>query len=201
MEAPDFHLVKITEDYNIVNYIAENGFKSVAFEEKFMTVDQYLHLKEKLPEVEFIPGSSIINKIKQIKTPEELEGYKKSCEVTCAIQKEFFDNLKEGMTEIEMNAFIHAAAKRHGAEGHMFEPITLIGSNASLCHGFPTERKLQKGDFVLLDMGVIYNGYMSDVTRTAVFGKASDKQKEIYETSINGIGESVNHVGAVTIKS
>ena len=194
MEAPDFQLVKITDDYNIVNYIAEYGFKRVAFEEKFMTVEQYLNLKAKLPEVEFVPGSAIVNKIKQIKTPEELEGYRKSCEVTCAIQKEFFDNLKEGMTEIEMNAFIHAAAKRHGAEGHMFEPITLIGSNASLCHGFPTERKLQKGDFVLLDMGVIYNGYMSDVTRTAVFGEASDKQKEIYEIVRYAQKESIKRI-------
>ena len=181
MEAPDFRLVKITENNNIVNYIAENGFKRVAFEETFMTVSLYLDLLKKLPEVEFVPGSEMLNKIRQIKTAEEIEGYKKSCEVTCAIQKEFFDYIKVGITEIEMNNFIHAAAKRHGAEGHMFEPITLIGPNASLCHGFPTERKLEEGDFVLLDMGVIYQGYMSDVTRTAVMGKASDKQKEIYE--------------------
>ncbi len=181
IEAPDFQLVKITSDYNIVNYIAEKGFKRVAFEEQFMTVANYMNLKNNLPDVEFVPGSAIVNKIRQIKTPEELEGYRKACEVTCAIQKEFFDNVKIGMSEIEMNTFIHAAAKRHGAEGHMFEPITLIGPNASLCHGIPTERRLQEGDFVLLDMGVIYNGYMSDVTRTAVMGKASDKQKEIYE--------------------
>lgn len=181
MECPDFQLVKITDDYDIVNYIAEHGYKRVAFEEKFMVVAEYMRLKEQLPEVEFVPGSTMVNKIRQIKTAEEIEGYRKSCEVTCAIQKEFFDSIKVGMTEIEMNAFIHAAAKRHGAEGHMFEPITLIGSNSSLCHGFPTERRLEEGDFVLLDMGVCYKGYFSDVTRTAVMGKASDKQKEIYE--------------------
>lgn len=181
MESPDFQLIKITHNYTIVDYIKEKGFKRIAFEEKVMTVAEYLNLRDKLPEVEFVPGSAMINKIRQIKTAEEIEGYKKSCQVTNKIVEEFFDYIKVGMTEIEMNHFIHAAAKRHGAEGHMFEPITLIGPNCSLCHGNPTERKLQEGDFVLLDMGVSYKGYFSDVTRTAVMGKASDKQKEIYE--------------------
>lgn len=181
LEAPEFDLVKIGNDYTIIDYIREKGFKRVAFEEKIMTAGTYLNMKEKLPEVEFVFGSNIINKIRQIKTAEEIEGHKKSCEVTNKIVEDFFNHAKVGMTEKELNDFVLETSIKYGAEAQQFDPITLIGPNSSLCHGKPTDRKLQEGDFLLLDMGIVYNGYASDVTRTAVMGKASEKQKEIYE--------------------
>lgn len=181
IESPEFPLIKLKHDYSIGDYLQERGFKRIAFEEKFMTAETYLQLKKQLPEAELIFGSKLISKIRQIKTAEEIAGHKKSCEVTNQIVKEFFEFAKVGMTEKELNEFVLECASKHGAEGHFFSPITLTGPNACLCHGNPTERKLQEGDFLLLDMGVMYNGYASDVTRTAVMGKASEKQKEIYE--------------------
>lgn len=181
LEAPEFQLVKIGHTYTIADYLKEKGFKRIAIEERFLTAEFYLNLKEQLPDAELVFGSKIISKIRQIKTAEEIEMYRQSCEVTNKIVEEFFAFAKAGMTEIELNDFIVESAKRHGAEGHHFAPITLTGQNCSLCHGNPTERKLQEGDFLLLDMGVVYKGYASDVTRTAVIGKASEKQKEIYE--------------------
>ena len=181
LESPDFKLVKLTYTYSIIDYLRESGFKKVAFEEKTMTAAEYLNLKTELPDVEFVFGAGILAKVKQIKTAEEIEAYKKSCEVTNAIVKDFFEYAKLGMTEKQLHEFILERAKFYGAEGHMFSPITLVGENSSLPHGNPTDRELREGDFLLLDMGVVYNGYPSDVTRTAVMGKASDKHKEIYE--------------------
>lgn len=193
IESPEFPLIKLHKDYTIVDYLKEKGFKKIAFEEKFVTAELYLMIKEAIPDVELIFGSEIIGKIRQIKTAKELAGHKKSCEVTNQVVKEFFEYAKVGMTEKELNDFVLDCAKKHGAEGHVFSPITLTGPNACLCHGNPTERKLQEGDFLLLDMGVMYQGYASDVTRTAVMGKASDKQKEIYEI--------VRHAQEVAIKN
>ena len=67
-----------------------------------MTVAEYLNLKAKLPEVEFVYGAGMLAKVKQIKTPEEIAGHKKSCEVTNAIVKDFFEYAKVGMTEKEL---------------------------------------------------------------------------------------------------
>jgi len=193
-ESPDFRLVKLTYSYTILDYIKENGFKKVAFEESTMTAAEYLNLKAKLPEVEFVYGAGLLAKVKQIKTPEEIAGHKKSCEVTNAIVKDFFEYAKVGMTEKQLFEFVLERSKFYGAEAQNFQPIVLIGENASLPHGNPTDRVLKDGDFLLLDMGVIYKGYASDVTRTAVMGKASDKQKEIYEIVRYAQKESIKQI-------
>ncbi len=54
------------------------------------------------------------------------------------------------------------------------------GVNSSMPHAVPTSKKIEAGDFVTMDFGCVYEGYCSDMTRTVVVGKASDKQKEIY---------------------
>ena len=60
--------------------------------------------------------------------------------------------------------------------------LVLSGPKAASPHGTPGNRKIQKGDFVLFDLGVIYEGYCSDITRTVAFGEITEEQEEIYET-------------------
>ena len=72
--------------------------------------------------------------------------------------------------------------KMHGASGISFDPIVASGRNSSMPHAIPSNKKLEVGDFVTLDFGCKYNGYCSDMTRTVVIGKASDRQKHIYDT-------------------
>jgi Xaa-Pro dipeptidase len=60
--------------------------------------------------------------------------------------------------------------------------MVLTGVNGASPHGTPGQTKIQKGDFVLFDLGVIVDGYCSDITRTVAYGDINDKQKEIYDT-------------------
>lgn len=179
-EAPDFQLVKLGRDYHLSDYLRERGYRRAAIEENCMTAAEYRGLCEKAPRTELVYGAELVNRLRQIKTPEEIELHRKSCEMTNRIVEEFFRFAKVGMTEIELNDFILSAVRRHGADSCFFDPITLTGPNSAMCHGKPSERKLEEGDFLLLDMGVNYKGYASDVTRTAVMGEAGEKQKEIY---------------------
>ncbi len=72
--------------------------------------------------------------------------------------------------------------KKKGAEKMAFDTMVLSGPKTASPHGTPGERKIQKGDFILFDLGVVYEGYCSDITRTVAFGEPSEKQREIYET-------------------
>lgn len=181
LECPDYTLVKLNKDHTIVDYIRESGYRCIAVEETFMTLQTYQMIRQALPEVEIVYGFDLVNAIRMIKFPHELELYEKSTQITNAIIKEFFEFVRPGLTEIELNDFILAAVRRHGADNCFFDPITLTGPNSSMCHGKPSDRILQAGDFLLLDMGVNYKGYASDVSRTVVVGKASERQKEIYQ--------------------
>ena len=180
LECPDYELVKLSKDYTLVDYLRDQGFRRVAVEETFITLQLCDQIRRALPDVELVYGFQMVNSIRMIKFADEIQLHKESCEITNRIVEEFFQYVRPGMTEIQLNEFILAAVRRHGADNCFFDPITLTGPNTSLNHGKPSNRQVQVGDFILLDMGVNYKGYASDVTRTAVMGPASDKQKEIY---------------------
>ena len=68
-----------------------------------------------------------------------------------------------------------------GAEGTSFDTIAASGIHSSMPHAVPTDKVLEEGDFLTMDFGCLVNGYCSDMTRTIVYGRADEKQKEIYD--------------------
>jgi Xaa-Pro aminopeptidase len=90
--------------------------------------------------------------------------------------------IRVGMTEKELCAELIYCLYKNGAEGLSFAPIVVAGPNSSMPHGVPGERKLQPGDFITMDFGVLYKDYCSDMTRTVALGYATDEMKRVYET-------------------
>lgn len=90
--------------------------------------------------------------------------------------------IKEGKTELDVLAAIEFALKKKGITAMAFSTMVLTGANGASPHGNPGLTKIKKGDLVLFDLGVVVNGYCSDITRTVAFGDINDKQKEIYDT-------------------
>ncbi|WP_027410169.1 M24 family metallopeptidase [Anoxybacteroides tepidamans] len=90
--------------------------------------------------------------------------------------------IAEGKTELEIIAAIEYELKKQGVREMSFATMVLTGQKTADPHGTPGLAAIQKGDFVLFDLGVVLDGYCSDITRTVVFGKPSDEQKRIYET-------------------
>jgi Xaa-Pro aminopeptidase len=84
------------------------------------------------------------------------------------------------MTELEAAAELEYFMKKEGAEDLGFNTIIASGLNSSMPHAIPSEKPFEEGDFITFDFGCKYKGYRSDMTRTVVLGKASEKQKEIY---------------------
>ena len=85
------------------------------------------------------------------------------------------------MTEKELAAELVYCLLKNGGEGLSFEPIVVSGPNSSLPHGVPGDRKLQKGDFITMDFGVMYQGYCSDMTRTVALGYATEEMRQVYD--------------------
>lgn len=77
-------------------------------------------------------------------------------------------SVKEGMTELDLTAEFEYLIRKFGAEGPSFSTTVLSGDKSSLPHGSPDRKIINKGDFLLIDMGVIIDGYCSDITRTFV---------------------------------
>ncbi len=161
--------------------IAEFGITNMGYEENYLTVGEFLGYESKL-NVKLVPLCGPINSFRDVKEEWELERMRKAQDITDAAFTEVLTRIKLGMTEKELCAELIYCLLKNGGEGLSFDPIVVSGPNTSRPHGVPGERKLQEGDFVTMDFGVIYQGYCSDMTRTIALGYATDEMKKVYNT-------------------
>ena len=126
----------------------------------------------------FVNGDSISQGCRMIKTKKELDYMALAAEVTRRAFAAGFRTLREGISPGELGRTISAAHMRLGAPGY---GAVSFGPNAAFPHGSSMERSLKPGDVVLVDGGCRVEGFQSDVTRTVVFGKPSEKIKQVWD--------------------
>ncbi len=95
--------------------------------------------------------------------------------------------IRPGVTEMEVISTIEFEMKKKGVREMSFDTLVLFGANSADPHGVPGDRVIQEGDFVLFDLGVVWKGYCSDITRTFVYGEASEEQQTIYQTVLQAL--------------
>ena len=153
----------------------------IGLEGDFISINLYDQISSTLNHVKFEKIDDIIGKIAAVKDVHEIESLKTAIEITDKVFDLIIPELKVGAVEKEIAAKISYLFKMNGAEGDSYESIIGSGYLGALPHARPTEKKFEKGDFVVMDFGALYNGYHADMTRTVVIGEATDKHKEIYE--------------------
>ena len=182
-QATDFEIIDYRKDglfFTLNNIMKEENARNIGFEDNIFTYKEYIQFREKLHNVKLISLGDIIERIRMIKDEKELEYIKKAASIGDLAYKHILEFVRPSMTEKEIAFEIENCMKKNGAEKLSFDTIVASGINSSLPHAIPTDKKIEEGDFVTLDFGCIYKGYCSDMTRTFVFGKANQKQKEIY---------------------
>lgn len=156
------------------------GFR-MGYEDESLLCSQFEKLREQLPVKFWIPLRGRTGALRRVKSEEELKYLAKAEAIGDRAFAKILTILKPGMTELEVAAELEYQMKKEGAEDLSFPTIVASGLNSSMPHAIPGEKKLEEGDFVTMDFGCKYRGYCSDMTRTVVLGKASEKQKEIYQ--------------------
>ena len=153
---------------------------TLAIEKDFLTVSRLEQLKKEFTEITFSDVAPKIQSMKLIKTTDEIQKMIEAGKWADKALEIGFKAIKEGVQEQEIVAEIEYELKKMGIKNMSFETMVLTGDNAASPHGVPGNRRIQKNDLVLFDLGVVHNGYTSDVTRTVAFGEPDDKAKEIY---------------------
>lgn len=133
----------------------------------------------------------IIEHMRMIKSDYEIEKIRASQEVTEAAFNYILPKISEGVTEKDLALDIEFFMRKQGAESVAFDLIVVSGKNSSLPHGVPSDKRVQRGDFITMDTGAVLDGYHSDMTRTVALGSVTEEQREIYNlvlrAQINGI--------------
>lgn len=156
--------------------------KKVSFEKEVVTYarsEAFLNLFD-APEI--INAEDRLNDMRVCKSPEEIEIMRRAAKMADYGVEIGVAALKEGISEMEVLATIEYELKKQGVREMSFATMVLFGEKGGDPHGNPGDRTLKAGDLVLFDLGVVLDGYTSDITRTVAFKSISDKQREIYET-------------------
>ncbi len=157
-----------------------NGKKNVGFESQYLSVSMFENLKKLFPSASFVSKRSVIETIAAVKEESEIEAMKQAAAITDKVFKKVLLALKPGVRELDIAAEISYWHQRMGADGDAFESIVASGPRGALPHGRATEKKIRPGEFVTLDFGCKYKGYNSDLTRTVVVGKPTERGRRIY---------------------
>jgi Xaa-Pro dipeptidase len=136
------------------------------------------HLHAAAPGFECVSADPLTIACRGRKSQHELELMRLACEATCDVFRAVFASLKEGMSQDDIGRLVEAGFSKMGLHGGA---LVLLGASAALPHGTLQPQKLKEGDVVLIDGGCAVDGYQSDVTRTGVFGKPSEKVASVYE--------------------
>ncbi|MDR0855732.1 MAG: Xaa-Pro peptidase family protein [Christensenellaceae bacterium] len=169
-----------------------DGKSKLFYEEERVKKCEYTEISAALKAVfgadkpKLAKGEKLFTEAKSVKTEAEINNIKSAQRITDRVFWEITTGrngkgiLKDGITEKDVKNFIDCEFIKAGAE-NAFDTIVAFGERAALPHAHPSDRKLKKGDCILIDFGAKYNGYCSDMTRTFVYGYATEEFKAAYK--------------------
>lgn len=165
----------------IGDILASHGVSTVSFEEAALTVKELSAIKDGAgKKIKFEPGAQLVEELRLIKDEGEVREIKNACLKADAAFKRFLNHVKPGVTEKKLRTLLDIELLSSGVEKTAFDSIVASGPNGAFAHAKPSDRKVRKGDFIVLDFGVRLNGYHSDMTRTIFVGKPDAEDRKRY---------------------
>ncbi|MCM3741874.1 Xaa-Pro peptidase family protein [Oceanobacillus luteolus] len=193
------NIIPISDEQNpfeVLQQHTSSGVVKVGLEKKAVNVFRYEAFQQIFPEAAFTDVQPFIDSARKKKSRSEVEKMQLAIDIIEKVLEEGIKKVKVGMTESELVGELELLMRKFGADGPSFSTIVLAGEKSALPHGTPGDRTINHGDFLLIDFGVIKDGYCSDITRTFVIGEASEKQKEIYNIVLQSTNTGIDAVQA-----
>ena len=164
----------------VAKMVLDAGVRGLVVE-ACMTLDEYFPLKEKLGDVCVTYEQEYFIEQRMIKDADEIACIRRAIEIAETAFGQTVDMMKIGMTERDISDEFAYRANRAGADKLAFDTIAGSGPRGALAHAFPTERVVEDGDMVVIDLGVFHQGYCSDMTRTVLFGNVTPEHQRIFD--------------------
>ncbi len=159
---------------------ASVGARRIGVEAALMPYAVWRRLEEAAPDVELVPVEGWIEADRAIKEPAELERVAAACAVADRALAGLLPSIRPGATEHDLALDLEWRLRTGGAEAVAFDPTCLVGPNAALPHGSPSDAPVRAGEVVLFDFGAQVGGYRSDMTRTLFVGEPAERDLAVY---------------------
>jgi Xaa-Pro aminopeptidase len=165
-------------------YARQFGAETVGFESEHVSVTTSKLLEKEFAGIGLVPIDGLVSPLRMVKSEVEIAKMREACALADACYSNALRMIQPGVAEYDIALDIEFYFRRHHAE-IAFPPIVVSGERSARPHGAPSEKKLDRGDFVTMDFGAKVDGYCSDLTRTVIVAEASDRQISVYEAVLN----------------
>ena len=205
VQAPSYRIFQITNNTAdwFPRLVAEMGLSRLDFEAKDITFAFYRQLSDILNKaqsrLQLVPVDGLVESVRMIKEPEEIELITRAAEITDSAIAYIEGVIRIGMTEKEVAWEIEKFLREHGSQALPFDVIVASGPNSALPHAKPSQRQINAGDPIMIDIGASAGGYGSDLTRTICSGVPDDTFRKVYDTvlkaqltALDGIREGMS---------
>jgi Xaa-Pro aminopeptidase len=154
----------------------------IGFEDAWLSVRSHERLRDAAgAEVELTGASGAVEKLREVKEPNELEAMRAAAAIADQAYAELAERGIDGRTEKEIAAHLEVRMRELGAEDRSFPAIVASGAHGALPHAEPRDVPVERDSFMIVDMGCVVDGYCSDCTRTFATGSVGDEATAVYE--------------------
>lgn len=186
-------------DKGIYEYCKQQNISEIFIEASQISLTRHKYLSELFEDIDISKENKLdikLSEMRAVKSKAELEYIKQAQNLTEQTLDYILPRISVGRTEREVMLDMEFFMRGLGADGVSFDFIVVSGKNSSLPHGVPTDKKIEKGDFVTMDFGAVVNGYCSDMTRTVAVGNITDEQKLVYDTTLKAQLSAIDAIKA-----
>jgi Xaa-Pro aminopeptidase len=170
-------------DRGLRGAFAELGASSkatIGFEAAHLTVAALDRLRG-LGGFELVGTTQVVERLRMVKEPAELDRIREAARMADEGLAHVLERVTEGISERELALELELYMRRQGADDVSFDLIVAAAERSALPHAHPSDRQVEKGRYLLFDLGCIFEGYCSDMTRTIVVGDPDERHREIYD--------------------
>lgn len=180
----------------LAEQIAALGLKRIAFESHAVTYETFQNWQQAMPDIELVPMTGLVEKLRAVKEESEIQVIREAVRIADEAMEYMMDTIRPGMTEREVAWELEVYMRTHGAEALAFTTIVAAGPRSAMPHAVTTDRPIQKGEPIVIDMGARVDGYCSDITRSFCLGKADERYLQIWHTVLEAQQTAENRIRA-----
>lgn len=191
------HAAKAME--TVAESVRKLGIRRLGIESQHMTVAQFEGMREALGELDYVPLTDVIEKLRNVKDAYEIACLERGATIAEAAFAQTLEWIRPGVTERRIAAELEYRMRLLGADCGAYPFIVASGERSALPHGSASDKEIGKDEFVTLDFGANVDGYLSDITRTVFVGTPSEKHRELYGivleanlAALNGLRPGLN---------
>ena len=159
-------------------FLSDKGFSVVGFESDRVSCEFRRHLRS--TKIKWKGYSNFLKEIRALKTKEEINRMREGVKKSDSIYRELLNFVRPGVTELEVRGFIVSKIFEHGGSGESFPAIVASGEGSAIPHWETSRRKIRQNSPVLVDMGLVWEGYCTDFTRTFYVGTPDSEFVKVY---------------------